>query len=570
MKSKLNNIIGFLLGSVLLYFLSIIIISGSYSLDKFSFSTPYLYGGGAGDTFAFLIAIERIGEGSVYHSLRMGWPFGSNSITYPFADIYVIALIKGLFAISSNAIPVLNTYIVISLILTFYSAYYVLRKLLSNDFSAFVGGILFSVASFSIDRIFFGHFTYILNIPIPLYFFFAIKLIQGEGINKCIYYIIFVSLGFFGIYYSLFGAIIIFSAGIINITNQKKIRAVMNPLICLVGILSGLLIALTPSIYYQYQNKNSPNSIIRNSAESEIYGLKIIQLTLPRDGHQVKKLAELKEGYNKSNPLVNENSSASLGLFGIIGFFLSFFIIIFSSNLRMNKNDNIYIFSQLIFILFLFGTIGGLGSIFSHALPIPIRAWNRVAIFIDFAALAILLLLYSKLFICLRHRLFLTFILFLTLSLGIFDQLKSPCKNCVIENIASYYDDKKFINSINETENEIKAIYQMPYMPYPESPPLYGLKDYELGLGFVHSKNLNWSYGVIKNSPGDQSFKELSKKSISEQISVIKRMGFAGVYFDSRGLSSIDSKSQYDQLVLNLGAPKVVHNSKNIYYFSLY
>src|SRR5207249_444426 len=105
---------------------------------------------------------------------------------------------------------------------------------------------------------------------------------------------------------------------------QKRLRPLGSA-----GLFSGLISAsvvlnLAPSLLYLYHNGPSPESMVRQSAEAEIYGLKIVQLLLPTTGHRLPWLAACKEEYSTPlvRPLINENDMASLGVVASIGFLL--------------------------------------------------------------------------------------------------------------------------------------------------------------------------------------------------------------------------------------------------------
>src|SRR5690606_13118282 len=97
----------------------------------------------------------------------------------------------------------------------------------------------------------------------------------------------------------------------------------LQPLLT-VGLLATVLFAsftvnVSPSLIYAHQHgKNIVHG--RAPAETEIYGLKIAQLLLPISDHRVSSLAEFKDTYSSSTPLVNENDTASLGVVGGFGF----------------------------------------------------------------------------------------------------------------------------------------------------------------------------------------------------------------------------------------------------------
>jgi phosphoglycerol transferase len=78
-------------------------------------------------------------------------------------------------------------------------------------------------------------------------------------------------------------------------------------------------------------------------------------------------------------------------------------------------------------------------------------------------------------------------------------------------------------------------IFQLPYVPFPEFPPLQKMIDYDHFRGYVHSRNLRWSYGTMKNRDGDRALQLLSTLSTEELVKTIVFGGFEGIYVDRFG-----------------------------------
>ena len=105
--------------------------------------------------------------------------------------------------------------------------------------------------------------------------------------------------------------------------------------------------------------------------ESEIYGLKIIQLLLPIPDHRVSFLSEISKAYHTTAPLVNENAIASLGFVGSIGLIISLIVIFLSifNNSILSKNNNLKLIQKLSafnLAAVLLATIGGFGTVFAY------------------------------------------------------------------------------------------------------------------------------------------------------------------------------------------------------------
>jgi phosphoglycerol transferase len=167
--------------------------------------------------------------------------------------------------------------------------------------------------------------------------------------------------------------------------------------------------------------------------ESEIYGLKIIQMLLPVPGHFVGKLSSLSERYLALSPYISENRMSSLGLVAAFGFFImtawgllrpKFTSKPFSdqSKRRISLLDQL---SSLNMFSVLIATIGGFGTLIAFLFFPSIRAYNRISIYIAFFSLAFLIALILELFSKFRSRWVQFAKVFLLISLlvfGVWDQ----------------------------------------------------------------------------------------------------------------------------------------------------
>jgi phosphoglycerol transferase len=129
--------------------------------------------------------------------------------------------------------------------------------------------------------------------------------------------------------------------------------------------------------------------------------------------------------------------------------------------------------------------------------------------------------------------------------------------------------DEDFIHKIEASLPENSAIYQLPYVPFPESGPVNDLSVYQLGTGFISSKTLRWSFGGMKGREGDLFYRALSKETVAKQLDVIKRLGFAGIYIDRRGFAD-RGESVVMELTSLLGTgPALERADGNVVFFKV-
>jgi phosphoglycerol transferase len=329
----------------------------------------------------------------------------------------------------------------------------------------------------------------------------------------------------------------------------------------------GVAANVAPNAIHRLQAGPNPEAITREAGESEIHGLKLIQLLLPRPSHRSPYLSEIARSYAASHPLVLENVTASLGAIGACG--LLILGICLFRRLSGGPVDERAAFLALITLtLFMLGTIGGFGSVFATAISPIIRAWNRVSIFIAFPSLLAFFLVLQAIVRRVIHRAGVLRAIAAAIGvLGFLDQTAPPCLACNERTRAAFQLDRDFIQKIEQTVPADAAIYQLPYVAFPEVPPLFRLQPYESLAGFVHSKTLKWSAAGMKGRDGDRFFRALAQKTVPEQIEVVKQKGFSGVYVDRRGYED-GAKELLQQLTLVLGPPSLTRSDGAVVFFA--
>jgi phosphoglycerol transferase len=78
-------------------------------------------------------------------------------------------------------------------------------------------------------------------------------------------------------------------------------------------------------------------------------------------------------------------------------------------------------------------------------------------------------------------------------------------------------------------------IWQLPFMPFPETPPIHTMSDYSHLKGYLHSSTLKWSYGAMKGRPPHYWMEQISLLPIDQMLKQLSIAGFAGVYVDRFG-----------------------------------
>jgi len=377
-----------------------------------------------------------------------------------------------------------------------------------------------------------------------------------------------------GAYYSFFGCFLLLIAGAIVFIRTRNPHPLLTSIILVA--LMGLTVAvnLVPSIVY-YRQHGAPQSIVRDPIDAEIFGLKISQLLLPVTGHRVPQLAELKNKYNRA-PLTNENNTATLGLIGSVGFLLLlaalFGVWRTARSASEASADLVRPLSELNLAALLFGTIGGFSSLFALLISPQIRSYNRISVYIAFFSLfAIALVLDGFARRRIRSRssgLAFGFVVGLLLVIGTLDQTSEIFIPDYATLNASYKDHGGFVARIEQAVPPNSMIFQLPYMPFPEHPPIFELPDYDHMKAYLHSTSLRWTYGAIKGREGDLWQRSISALPLPEFVESLSFAGFNGIYVDRYGYGDKGAAIE-SELSKLLGTTALTSDSGRFAFFPL-
>ena len=562
-------------GAILSVMLASILMSGWPSGIFPNFEYPYSY---SSDSLFQSWLIQRIIEGWVIENPRSGFPFGSSLLDFPGADVGNNLILKFIGLLTGQFHSVFNIFFLLGFAITFAISFCVFRAIGLTHLFAFSAATIFNFLPFHFQRI--VHLYYTWYFVVPLFYYVALRIFYSKNtylwiemtyLKKVLVVLCLVALGSFGLYYAIFGLIILFSIALTALVNYNSMiikRVVFSTTLIIVGV----VLNLTPNLVHRYVDGPNPEVAKRSPVESEIYSFKFAQLLIPNLDHRSSKLREISENYSKNSLAVNENSMSSLGLVGSLGFVALFFVIL--AVMAGGKGGGVInIISLIVLVLFMFGTLGGFGSIFSLVISPSIRGWNRVSVFIGFGAiLSFFLLLQVSLqsYFSSRRLAFISGILATAfMSLGLYDQTAPTCRTCNEQINKTFLIDKEFIGLIEKSLPKGGAVYQLPYMSFPEVPPLHGLQAYDLTVGFLHSSSIHWSYAGMKGRSGDMFYRSLANEPLVVQFDVIKSLGFSGIYIDRRGYVD-NGKEVIDAWSSLLGiSPTLIRADGNVVFFRL-
>ena len=551
------------------------------------FQYPYSYSRGA-DDYSILSQAKQLAEEKwLWSTDRLGAPFGQNMLDYPSILLqnteYLMLKFWSLW--SKDPVVMVNLQFLFTFILCAAAAYLVLRKLGIRSSLSFCGAMLFAFAPYIYGR---GIAHYCLTacyfVPASVYLCFlaysredfltAGTLFQNKRENLVILLLCFLIAGNGIGYYPFFTCFLLCVTAGCRIFESRDIRKALPSLKLVLIITIMMLLFLVPAFLFSAVNgKNDITS--RNPAGIETYGLKITQLFIPLFHHNIGILKSVIGKYNTYMPLVNENSTAYLGVIAGIGFviqMLSFFGLKFGDR----EKNNVEFGAKLSLASVLFMSVGGFISLIATVLGIAsLRGFNRISIYVMFISIAVLCFLGEYMLEKVKgttgKKAFLALVFVLT-AFGVWEQSPGVSTRAAAleSNGTKWVKDELFIEKIEASLQKGDMVFQLPYLPYPEGGVRQALPPYRHLNGYLHSNNLKWSFGVIKGRPGDQWYQSVAAMDGEQMVRTLIEAGFKGLYIDRSGYMDEEFLKLHEQLKKIPGMKQMVDSDKTLVFYSFY
>lgn len=494
-------------------------------------ASPYAYSGDA--LFQYWMT-QRVTEGWVFDNPRSGFPFGSPSFDYPGSDAGNLLLAKLLGKVFGTYFAAANVYFLAGFAVAFAVTFWVLRTFSIRRDVAFAAAALFAFTPYHFERMLIGHTFYTWYFVVPLYIYGGFTVFKpswrtASVAKRCLALAI---ASCFGVYFAFFGTLVIMTCGIAAAARMRALRPVYLALGFSAVIATGVLCNLAPSLAYTAWHGKNPEVAIRSAVETESYSMKLTHMILPHRAHRVESLRALSTDYVKRFPLLNNDGAIGIaGLMGLLVLLAAF--VRSSAGLGLEPRTGVLLL--LTGMTLIFSMVGGLNVVFAMLVSPLIRGWERFSIFIAFFAIAALAVAADRM---LRERVgkpWLPATVALLALAAFFEQTAVPGAYQAYAGKDAFTQDRSFVQEIEASLPPRSAIYQLPYIDFPEVAPMNALGPYDPLTGFLNSKALRWSAGGMKGREAANFYKTLAQKSLPEQISTVKKMGFAGIYIDRRG-----------------------------------
>jgi phosphoglycerol transferase len=486
---------------------------------------------------------------------RLGAPFQQEFHDFPMADNLHLAVAKAAGLVIDDYAVFVNLYYLFGFVLAAWTALWVLRWLGITPAVSVVMSVLFTMVPYHFLR---GevHFFLAAIYPIPLAVFLLISALRGDRLTAdrpgwrrfaswpfLRYVLAALILGSASSYYAIFTLLLLGVAGLAAAFRGRSLRRAA-PAAVLVGLLAAVQFAnLLPDMLYARSHGENLAVAHRSPEETEIYSLKLAQLVLPMDYHRIDSWAGLRQRYGSHFPVPSEGARVSLGAVGAVGFLwlLVLPLLALAGNGWAGIDRRLQELSLFSVTAFLLATTGGISTLIALLATTQLRAWNRMTILLAFLALAAVAVLLDqagrRLLRRPRGSVLLAALLVAVLTFGVFDQTSNAFIPDYLKLKNDYTNDRVFVHRIEAALPRGAMVYQLPYVPFPEWPPVVKMIDYDHLRGYLHSKHLRWSYGGVKGRPTSDWQNGINQQPVATIATAVAAAGFQGLWVDRFGYS---------------------------------
>ena len=509
---------------------------------------PYTF---AGDTLDKLAQIRNVAEtGWLFHSNRLGYPFGYDRLDFPRFDSLNYAIMGPVAALTGEAGLAINLYFIAGFYLIGLAALYSFRGLGLSAGVALLCSLLYAFLPYHVIR----GVTHVTNgayFLVPLGMLVLAWLARGDldgsGSGARRRWLLAIPVAMLlplqTPYNGVFFASLCLVAGAIAVAQRPRWRSTLPTAVLLAAVAAAFLAEQVPAALYKHADGNA--AAVRNPIEAQIYSLHLNQVLLPTTEHRLDKVAAAKRAFDHGMKLdapFYEIRNQYIGFLGVLGFIALLWALARAAGGCIPDSReppgqleiNARIFALLAIAILLLAISSGIGNLIAYWVTSKIRAYNRILPFFAFASLLgagwLLQFAFSRISNPMMRHAALAILGIIALL-----DLAPPAKfGNRSANIAAYDSDRAYFQSVERRLGDGAAMFQLPVVWYPEHPPVNRMGDYEEFKPFLLSKTLRISYGGARERDGYMWGRQMEDLAPENLIGQLDHKGFAAILIDGR------------------------------------
>lgn len=511
---------------------------------------PFDYSGDAAFTTA--VVKNAVDDGALWTNDELGAPRGEELYDFPvFAgDNAQLAMVRAIGLVARDPIVALNLFYLLTFALAALTAYAVLRRLEVGLPAALAASVLYSLLPYHFlrgeDHLFLAAYW-----AVPLACFLVLTVLADAPLvtpirsrrtlaitAACLV------IGSAAVYYAAFTLVLLAVAGVLTAAARRSVRPLVTTAVLGGAIVVALVVNFAPAVVDRIREGSNP-AVERFAFETEVFSLRPLQLVLPVPDHRIDLLADLTERYDRQVG-VTEAAFAALGVVGSVGLaVLLATLLVAAVRTGPPTGDPILRYAAVsAFVALLFGMTGGLAPVVSYLISPQLHAWNRISVFIAFFALLAVAVLVDRL----RGPLVWAVAAALVI-VGALDQTSGAMTPRYAEVSREWKSDGAWVADVESRLPEDATVLELPYVPFPTSPPVGRMADYDHVRPYLHSDELRWSYGAMKGRSEDVG------DDIDDQVRKAASFGYDAVMVDRFGYPDNGAAVESDLRAIAKGAP---------------
>jgi len=349
-------------------------------------------------------------------------------------------------------------------------------------------------------------------------------------------------------YYALFIGILGVCAAVGALIVRRRWRAFWSAVAAGGVIVVVIVMNMLPDWIHAMIEGPNPGALVRTPVESEVYALKLVQLLLPAPHHRFGPFQELRGLYDAHYPLPSE--SPALGLiaaFGLVALIVAIGIalvrVVAGGTREPTRRWQALVgLAFIAFMALFFSWVGGIATLIGFVTQV-VRGWNRMSIVIAAVALVAVGLLVAALIerstrgarragAVAGAGAFAAIVL---VGVAYWDQVPPANAEARAPTVATFDSDAAFTAALQSGLPDNAAVFQLPYIAFPESPPVGMALDQDQLRLYLHSDSLRWSGGGIRGRADIDRLGDIASLPADEFRVEAEALGFSGVVVDRAG-----------------------------------
>jgi phosphoglycerol transferase len=396
-----------------------------------------------------------------------------------------------------------------------------------------------------------------------------------------------------GAYYAAFTLMFLIVVTGADFLARRNKRALVSGGVAIGAILAiGVFNVLPTFMYWGIHGTNT--GVVRRSAnETEFEGLKVAQLVLPVEQHRVQVLADLQAQSTKKTPTKSERGQqlGIIGAAGFVGLLVWLVVSVRRPRDRAATNDGddppdaaaeargpvpppadaLRTMGVMTITGIVVGVISGFSLIVFGLGIRDLRAWNRISVFLAFFAFTAVAYGLDWLRRRLPDRPWTTPTVAVGLAallvLGLLDQVSPAVVPDYRATQARWRSDGAFVARLERMLPNGAQLFELPYRFFPEMPQGGNLGPYDMVRMYLHSDDLNWSFGGMA---GRESGWQASTAFLyaDEMLDRLAAVGYDGLVYDL-GANHREGEPPPDDITATLHQEPILSRNGDLAFWDL-